>query len=112
MQLSGPKSPESPESPVDRSSFTAATVVEMFLEDIERTADDCLSQSAEFAVLPDIGVVIFPDVAVREALAEVGEPMLAQQAPGGSLSSDRIGGLSRSYGCLPASSLSSSMTRT
>ena len=68
---------------VDRSSFTAATVVEMFLEDIERTADDCLSQSAEFAVLPDIGVVIFPDVAVREALAEVGEPMLAQQAPGG-----------------------------
>jgi hypothetical protein len=48
MQLSGPKSPESPESPVDRSSFTAATVVEMFLEDIERTADDCLSQSAEW----------------------------------------------------------------
>jgi hypothetical protein len=33
-------------------------------------------------VLPDIGVVIFPDVAVREALAAVGEPMLAQQAPG------------------------------
>ena len=111
MQLSGPKSPESPESPVDRSSFTAATVVEMFLEDIERTADDCLSQSAEFAVLPDIGVVISPMSPYGRHSRRLASPCLPSGLRG-SLSSDRIGGLSRSYGCLPASSLSSSMTRT
>jgi hypothetical protein len=40
------------------------------------------------------------------------EAIVACPPAPGSLSSDRIGGLSRSHGCLPASSLSSSMTRT